>query len=121
MLAVRADLAHDLLAGAQAAEDRALEFWANLLLLHVSYETGDFAQAQVARDRQQELAAALAQPTLSWVAQVGVAAWAMLEGDFAAGEMLAGGSRARQPRGATRRAPDLRRATRSSADLSGTR
>jgi class 3 adenylate cyclase len=89
MLAVRADLANDLLAGAQAAEDRALEFWANLLLLHVSYETGDFARAQVARDSQQELAAALAQPTLSWVAQVGIAAWAVLEGDLVAGEALA--------------------------------
>ena len=89
MVAVRADLAHDLLASAQAAEDRALEFWANLLLLHVSFETGDFARAKVARDRQQELAAALAQPTLSWVAQVGVAGWAMLEGDLVAGERLA--------------------------------
>ena len=47
-VAVRADLAHDLLASAQAAEDRALEFWANLLLLHVGFETGDFARAQVA-------------------------------------------------------------------------
>ncbi len=88
-LAVRADLANDLLASAQAAEDRALEFWANLLLLHVSSETSDFARAQVARDRQQELAAALAQPTLNWVAQVGVAAWAVLEGDLVAGERLA--------------------------------
>ena len=89
MVAVRAELANDLLASAQAAEDRALEFFANLLLLHVSYETGDFARAQVARDRQQELAAALGQPTLSWVAQVGVAAWAVLEGDLVAGERLA--------------------------------
>jgi class 3 adenylate cyclase len=89
MLAVRAELANDLLASAQTAEDRALEFWANLLLLHVSYETGDFARAQVARERQQALAAALAQPTLSWVAQVGVAAWAVLEGDLAVGETLA--------------------------------
>ena len=89
MLSVRADLAHDLLASAEAAEDRALEFWANLLLLHVSFETGDFARAQVARARQQALAAALAQPTLSWVAQVGVAAWAVLEGDLVAGEQLA--------------------------------
>jgi class 3 adenylate cyclase len=88
-LSVRADLANDLLASAQAAEDRALEFWANLLLLHVSFETGDFVRAQVARERQQELAAALAQPTLSWVGQVGVAAWAVLEGDLVAGEQLA--------------------------------
>jgi hypothetical protein len=86
MLSVRADLANDLLASAQAAEDRALEFWADLLLVHVSFEKGDFARAQVARDDQQELAAALAQPTLSWVAQVMVAAWAALEGDFEAGE-----------------------------------
>ena len=89
MVAVRAELANDLLASAQAAEDRALEFWANLLLLHGSFETGDFARARVVQDRQQELAAALGQPTLSWVAQVGDAAWAVLEGDLVAGERLA--------------------------------
>ena len=89
MLGVRAELADDLLASAQAAEDRALEFWANLLLLHVSSETSDFARAQTARERQQELAAALSQPTLSWVARVGVAAWAVLEGDLVEGEQLA--------------------------------
>ena len=88
-VAVRAELANDLLASAQAAEDRALEFWANQLLLHGSFETGDFARAEVARDRQQELAAALGQPTLSWVSQVGVAAWAVLEGDLVAGDALA--------------------------------
>jgi hypothetical protein len=89
MVAVRADLTNDLLASAQAAEDRALEFWANLLLLHSSFETGDFARAQVVRDRLQELAAALQQPTVSWVAQIAVAAWAVLEGDLVAGEALA--------------------------------
>ena len=89
MLTVRAELTNDLLASAQAAEDRALEFWANLLLLHVSYETGDFARAEVARNRQQVLAAALGQPTLSWVAEVGIAAWAVLEGDLVEGERLA--------------------------------
>jgi class 3 adenylate cyclase len=89
MVAVRAELADDLLASAQAAEDRALEFWANFLLLHVSAETGDFARARVVRDRQQELARALAQPTPLWVAQVGVAAFAVLEGDLVAGERLA--------------------------------
>jgi class 3 adenylate cyclase len=89
MLGVRVELANDLLASAQAAEDRALEFWANLLLLHVSSETSDFARAETARGRQQELAAALSQPTLSWVARVGVAAWAVLEGDLVEGEQLA--------------------------------
>ena len=54
-------MANDMLAAAQAAEDRALEFWANFLLLSVSIETCDFALAQAVRDRQQELAAALAQ------------------------------------------------------------
>jgi hypothetical protein len=88
-LAVRAEMANDMLAAAQAAEDRALEFWANFLLLSVGIETGDFALARAVRDRQQELAAALAQPTLSWVAKVGVAAWAVLEGDLVAAERLA--------------------------------
>lgn len=83
------DLANDLLASAQAAEDRALEFWANLLLLHGAFETGDFARAKVVQDRQQALAAALAQPTLNWVVQVGVAARAVLDGDLVAGEQLA--------------------------------
>jgi class 3 adenylate cyclase len=88
-LAVRAEMATDMLAAAQAAEDRALEFWANFLLLSVGIETCDFVLAQAVRDRQQELAAALAQPTLSWVAQVGVAAWAVLEGDLVVAEGLA--------------------------------
>ena len=89
LVAVRADLAYDMLAGAQAAEDRALEFWANFLLQHVSCETCDFARAKVVRDSLQELAGALAQPTLSWIAQVAVAAWAVLEGDLVAAEGLA--------------------------------
>ena len=89
MVSERADLANDLLASAQAAEDRALEFWANLLLLHGAFETGDFARAKVVQDRQQALAAALAQPTLNWVVQVGVAARAVLDGDLVAGEQLA--------------------------------
>jgi class 3 adenylate cyclase len=86
MVAARAEIAQDLLASAQAAEDRALEFWAYYLLHHVSFETGDFARAQVVGDRQRELAASLAQPTLSWAAQVVVAARTLLEGDLAAGE-----------------------------------
>jgi class 3 adenylate cyclase len=89
MLSVRADMANDMLAAAQAAEDRALEFWADFLLLNVSCEIGDFALMRAVRDRQQELAAALAQPTLSWIAQVGVAAWTVLEGDLVTGERLA--------------------------------
>jgi class 3 adenylate cyclase len=89
MVVERAALADDLLASAQAAEDRALEFWANLLLLHGAFETGDFARAQVVQDRQRGLAVALAQPTLNWVVQVGVAARAVLDGDLVAGEQLA--------------------------------
>jgi tetratricopeptide (TPR) repeat protein len=89
MTGVRAGLAHDLLASAQAAEDRALEFWASVVLLHVRYETGDFAHAQVLRDRQRELAVALAQPTLSWIAALESAAWGLLEGDLNVGEALA--------------------------------
>jgi hypothetical protein len=89
MTAVRANVAHDLLTNAEAAEDRALEFWATVVLLHVSYETGDFAHAQVLRDRQRELAVALAQPTLNWIAQLEIAAWGLLEGDLVAGEALA--------------------------------
>ncbi len=89
MVSTRAGLANDLLASAQASEDRALEFWANLLLLHGSFETGDFVRAQIVQERQEELAAALAQPTLNWVVQVGVAARAVLEGDLVAGERLA--------------------------------
>jgi hypothetical protein len=89
MVAARAAMANDLLGAAQAAEDRALEFWANFLLLTVSFETGDFGRAQAVRDRQRELADALAQPTLSWIAQIGVAGWTALEGDLVAGEGLA--------------------------------
>jgi class 3 adenylate cyclase len=87
-VAVRADLAQDLLASAQAAEDRALEFWAHLLLFHVCFETGDFVRAKNVRDRLQELAAVLAQPTASWVAQLAVTGWAVFEGDLVAGEHL---------------------------------
>jgi class 3 adenylate cyclase len=84
----RVDIAHDLLAIAQAIEDRALEFWANFLLLQVSSESCDFALARTARERQWELAAALAQPTLRWIAGVGLAAWGVLEGDLVVGERL---------------------------------
>jgi len=87
-VAVRTDLVQDLLASAQAAEDSALEFWAHLLLFHVCFETGDFAQAKAVRDRLEELATALAQPTASWVAQLATAALAALEGDLVAGEQL---------------------------------
>jgi tetratricopeptide (TPR) repeat protein len=89
MAAVRAGLANDLLASAQAAEDRALEFWANLLLLHVSFETGDFVRTQALRDREQELADALAQPTLDWIVQLEAAALTLFRGDLVAGEKLA--------------------------------
>ncbi|MGH2884932.1 MAG: ATP-binding protein, partial [Solirubrobacteraceae bacterium] len=86
MVAVRAGVADDLLANARAAEDRALEFWALYVAQHVSLETGDFARAQLVLDRQQELAAGLAQPTLIWIAQVHAAAWELVKGDLVAGE-----------------------------------
>ena len=86
MVAARADLTNELLASAQAAEDRALEAWANLLLLHGACETGDFARARALSDRLEELAAALQQPTLSWVAQMEAAALTVVEGNLVAGE-----------------------------------
>jgi tetratricopeptide (TPR) repeat protein len=104
MLAVRAGVADDLLANAKAADDRALEFWALYLAQHVSFETGDFAQAQLLVDRQQEVAVALAQPTLSWIALVHAAAWELVKGDLVAAERLArmggdAGNAAGQPDG----------------------
>ena len=89
MLAVRAGVADDLLANARAVEDRTLEFWALYLAQHVSFETGDFARAQLVLDRQQELATALSQPTLSWIALIHAAGWELVKGDLAAGERLA--------------------------------
>jgi predicted ATPase/class 3 adenylate cyclase len=86
MVAARADVTKALLASAQAAEDRALEAWANLLLLHGACETGDFARARVLSNRLQELAAALQQPTLSWVAEMEAAALTVVEGNLVAGE-----------------------------------
>ncbi len=88
-VALRADVSVDLLASARAAEDRALESWANLLLLHCAIETGDFARAHSLSERLLELAAALQQPTLSWVAQAEAAALTVAGGDLAAGEELA--------------------------------
>jgi class 3 adenylate cyclase len=88
-VAEKAKIAEDMLASAQAAEDRALEFWANFVVHCVSYEMGDVARVRVTRDRQQELAAALGQPMLSWVAQILVSASAVLDGDLVAGESLA--------------------------------
>jgi DNA-binding SARP family transcriptional activator len=104
MLGVRAGVADELVANATAAEDRTLEFWALYLAQHVSFETGDFARAQLVLDRQQELAAALAQPTLSWIAVVHAAAWQLVKGDLAAAERLArmgleAGNAAGQPDG----------------------
>jgi DNA-binding SARP family transcriptional activator len=89
MVAVRAGVADDLLANARAAEDRTLEFWALYLAQHVSFETGDFARAQLVLDRQQELAAALCQPTLTWIALVRAAGWELVRGDLVTGERLA--------------------------------
>jgi class 3 adenylate cyclase len=89
MVAVRAEVSDDLLASAQAAEDRALESWANLLLLHGAIETGDFARARALSDRLLELAAALQQPTLSWVAQMEAAALTAAGGNLVAAEELA--------------------------------
>ncbi len=89
MTSIRAELAHELETSARAAEDRALEFWATVMLLHVRYETGEFGHAHLLRDRQRELAAALAQPTLNWIAQLEAAAWGLLEGDLVAGEEMA--------------------------------
>ncbi len=86
MLDARAELTNDLLASAQAAEDRALEAWANLLLLHGAFETGDLARARAVSNRLLELAAALQQPTLSWVAHMGAAALTVVEGNLVAGE-----------------------------------
>lgn len=89
MLAVRAGVADDLLAKARAAEDRTLEFWALYLAQHVSFETGDFDQAQLLVDRQQEVAVGLAQPTLTWMALVHTAAWQLVKGDLGPAERLA--------------------------------
>jgi class 3 adenylate cyclase len=89
MVAVRADVSVDLLGSARAAEDRALESWANLLLFHCAIETGDFARARGLSERLLELAAALEQPTLSWVAQMEDAALSVARGDLVGGEDLA--------------------------------
>ena len=89
MVSVRADLTDDLLAAAREAEDRALEFWALYLIWHLSIETGDFTRAQEVLDHQQELAAALARPTLSWVTSVATAGRALLQGDLGAASQLA--------------------------------
>ena len=89
MAAMRSGLAEDLLASAKATEDRAEEFWAYYLLMQVSLETCAFTRAQDARDRVQELAAALGQPTLSWVARVAVASWEQVRGNFTTAERLA--------------------------------
>ena len=86
---VRAHVSSELLASAQAAEDRALESWANLLLLHGAVETGDFARARGVSRRLEELAAALQQPTLSWVAHMCAAALIVAEGNLVDGEDMA--------------------------------
>ncbi len=112
MLDIRASLANDLLASAQAAEDRALEFWANVLLMHVSFETVRFragtgrARAPCRSSRRLSLS-----PRSVWVAQVGGRRGCVLEGDLAAGERLARQACRARPAGRpARRAPDLRRA-----------
>ena len=89
MVSVRADLTDDLLAAAREAEDRALEFWALYLISHLSIETGDFTRAQEVLNRQQELAAALARPTLTWVTSIATAGRALLRGDLGAASQLA--------------------------------
>ena len=74
------------------------------------------------RDRQQELAAALAQPTLSWIAQIEAAAWAAARRRSrrrrGTGETSTRARRAGRP---ARRAAGLRRAARVRPAVSGPR
>ena len=86
MVAARADLTNDLLASAQAAEDRALEVLGEPPAPARACETGDFGRARALSNSLEELAAALQQPTLSWVAQMEAAALTVVEGNLVAGE-----------------------------------
>jgi DNA-binding SARP family transcriptional activator len=89
MVAKRASLVEDLLVSARASGDRAFEFWAQFALQHVCFDTGDLARVRIVRDRQEELAAILAQPTLRWVAKVAATACELVAGDLVGGERLA--------------------------------
>ncbi|MGH2883905.1 MAG: ATP-binding protein, partial [Solirubrobacteraceae bacterium] len=88
-LEVRARLADDLLASAQATQDRALEFWAYDVIKIVSIESGDLVRARTVVQRMEALAAELAQPILSWMAGFSAAGLALTAGDLASGERLA--------------------------------
>ena len=88
-LKLRVSLPTDMLAGAQAAGDPALEFWAYAISLHAHIETGDFEAARAAADRADALAAELAQPTLRWWSAFSRAGLLLATGDLAAGERMA--------------------------------
>lgn len=88
-LALRARLAEEIAANAAAAHDRALEFWAEDLIVTVSVESADLERARIGVERIRAMAVTLAQPILSWTMGFIAAGWALMQGDLTEGERLA--------------------------------
>jgi len=85
-LAERAALLPEILDGATASGDGALEFWAQWLNAWVSIEQGELGKARAAFERADLLSDQLGQPTIKWTATRLAACLALFRGDLAAAE-----------------------------------
>ena len=88
-LETRAELAKELARSSKAAQDPALEFWADVVDFNVNVERCDSAAAEMALRRMETRAHDLGQPLLSWNAAYGRAGWSLPRGHLVEAEALA--------------------------------
>jgi class 3 adenylate cyclase len=86
---VRRSLGRELLEKAADLRDPALEFWAALLEVWVSAESGDVERVEPSLRRLRDLADELGQPTLRWFSLYFTACGAALHGDLQNAERIA--------------------------------
>lgn len=88
-LALRTELATELVDAAETTQDPALEFWARVVQFNAMVEKCDSAAAEAALDRMETCAHCLGQPLLNWNAAYGRAGWSLPRVRLVAAEQLA--------------------------------
>ncbi len=88
-LAWRIGLAEELVGCAAEVGDPALRFSAHNFDFHTCFERGDLERAKLALEQQELIAHELDQPTINWLAMVGMDGWELMHGDLVVGERLA--------------------------------